>query len=354
MPKSPGFFHRPFFIRLFNWEFWSFNALYGWIMPVWFLLCLRARSFFFFNASNPRIENGGLTNENKKDIHAILPEDLYPRTRHFAKGTVPTDVLEGLREKGLALPLIGKPDIGGRGRGIKILKTEEDIIHYAQLCTMDYHIQDLVPWPLEVGIFYCRMPDEEKGRITGIVRKEFLSVTGDGRSTLRELVRYDKRAIMYMKSIEEMHGPVLDKVPAAGERIVLSHIGNHARGALFLDETSLADARLNETIDKVSKRIPEFYFGRLDIRYRDWEALKRGEDFVMLEVNGAGAEPTHMYDPKHSLFWAWREIIRHWVWLFRISRANHKKGIPYLTFAEGMAMVRKDKEIDLQLKEIPL
>ena len=323
-------------------------------MPFWFLLCLRARSFFFFNASNPRIENGGLTNENKKDIHAILPDDLYPKTRHFDKGTDSSAVLDGLREVGLQLPLIGKPDIGGRGRGIKILKTEEDIVRYAELCTMDFHIQNLVPWPQEVGIFYCRMPDEAKGRITGIVRKEFLSVTGDGKSTLRDLVMQDKRAIMYIASVEEMHGGNLAIVPKAGERFILSHIGNHARGALFLDETGLADAQLNDTIDRISKRIPEFYFGRLDIRYRDWEALKRGEDFVMLEVNGAGAEPTHMYDPRHSIFWAWREIIRHWVWLFKISRANHKKGIPYLTFREGLAMVRKDKEIDAQLKAIPL
>jgi len=354
MPSSPGIFSRPFFVRLFNWEFWSFNAIYGWIVPVWLLLSLRARSLFFFNASNPRIENGGFINESKKNIHSILPADLYPRTLHFDRDTPPSLVMESLGRGGLELPVIGKPDVGGRGRGVKILRTEQDIREYAEKCTMDYHIQALIPWQNEVGIFYCRVPGEEDGRITGIVRKEFLSVTGDGKSTLQELVNNDKRALMYVHAIDDMHHEALSRVIPEGERFLLSPYGNHARGSLFLDESHLADEALNRTIDLMAKRIPDFYYGRLDIRYRDWDALKRGEDLSMLEVNGAGAEPTHMYDPRHSLFFAWKEIIRHWVLLCRISRLNHEKGYRYLSFREGMDMFRKDKEISAQLEKIPL
>ena len=62
-----------------------------------------------------------------------------------------------------------------------------------------------------------------------------------------------------------------------------------------------------------------------------------------MEVNGAGSEPTHIYDPAHSIFFAWKEIIRHWVILFRISVANHRLGHSYLSFSEGLHMFRKDK-----------
>jgi hypothetical protein len=86
-----------------------------------------------------------------------------------------------------------------------------------------------------------------------------------------------------------------------------------------------------------------FYFGRLDIRYNDWEELKQGKNFSVIEVNGAGSEPTHIYDPAHSLFFAWKEIIRHWYILWLISRQNHKKGHPYLTLKEGISMFREDK-----------
>jgi hypothetical protein len=39
-----------------------------------------------------------------------------------------------------------------------------------------------------VGIFYVRYPNEE-GKITGIVSKEFLIVTGNGVTTVEELIK---------------------------------------------------------------------------------------------------------------------------------------------------------------------
>ncbi len=107
-------------------------------------------------------------------------------------------------------------------------------------------------------------------------------------------------------------------------------------------------------MDEICRQIPLFYFGRMDIRYHSRELLEEGKSFFILEVNGAGSEPTHMYDPRHSLFFAWKEIIRHWVILFKISRANHKLGFPYLTIKEGVEMFRKDKNDSKQLEGIKI
>ena len=109
-----------------------------------------------------------------------------------------------------------------------------------------------------------------------------------------------------------------------------------------------------DSFDAVCKQIPDFYFGRLDIRYKSWEELKKGANFIIIEVNGAGAEPTHMYDPKHSLFYAWKEILRHWRILYKISTANHSNGVPYLSYKEGVAMLREDKEWSKKLEAMPL
>ena len=103
-------------------------------------------------------------------------------------------------------------------------------------------------------------------------------------------------------------------------------------------------------MDAICSQIPGFFFGRLDIRYQQWDELKAGKNFYIIEVNGAGSEPTHIYDPKHSLFFAWKEIIRHWILLWKISRANHKKGHPYLTLPEGISMFREDKQWSEKLK----
>ena len=56
-----------------------------------------------------------------------------------------------------------------------------------------------------------------------------------------------------------------------------------------------------------------------------------------------------MYDPKHSLFFAWKEIIRHWIILWRISRINHKKGIPYLSQKQGMQMMKDNALFEKKL-----
>jgi hypothetical protein len=341
---------RPFFIKLFNWEYWSFGMVYTWIYPVWFFLCLRARSFLFFSASNPSIKNGGFLAESKKDIHAIMPTHLYPPTLHFSANADENTVISALLEHGFEYPLIGKPDTGGRGRGVKVLKSKEDVKAYVQNASVDFHIQKFIDYPEEVGIFYYKYPGEETGRISGIVRKEFMSITGDGVSTMRMLLEADNRSLLHLKTMEKMYGSLLDTILAKDVKKVLVPYGNHARGAKFLDDSFLADKQLLNTIENLCRQIKDFYFGRLDIRYANWEQLKEGKNFCVIEVNGAGSEPTHMYDPKHSLFFAWKEIIRHWNILWKISRMNHKKGVPYLSINEGIKMFREDAENSKKLE----
>jgi hypothetical protein len=308
---------------------------------------------FFFSAANPSIANGGFLGESKKDIHAITPADLYPRTIHFLQGTEPQLVLAGLKENGFNFPLIGKPDMGGRGRGVKVLKDEQDVLSYASAALLDFHVQEFIEFPNEVGIFWYKFPGEQKGRISGIVRKEFLTVEGDGTSTIRELLGQKTRSLLQLPSLEKMYGNELDEELQKGKLKLLVPYGNHARGAKFLDDSHLADAQLTDTLNAICDRIENFYFGRLDIRYKDWGDLKQGKNFSVIEVNGAGAEPTHIFDPRHTVFFAWKEIIRHWIILWKISRMNHRRGHRYLKVSEGLRMFREDKENSKKLAMMP-
>lgn len=334
--------HRPFFIRLFHWEYWPFWAVYIWTLPAWIYFCASARSFFFFTASNPTITNGGLIGESKKDIHLILPPDLIPATRHFPLNTAAELVLKGVSDAGLQFPLIGKPDIGGKGRGVKILRTSEELLAYAEKATLDFHIQQYVDFPEEIGIFYYRYPDQSKGNITGIVGKKFLTVKGNGIDSLHQLLKNDQRGVMYLPSLENMHREGLDEILPAGVEKIVSPFGNHARGSMFLDYSDRIDPLLTEVVDGFSQRIPGFFFGRFDIRFKSWDELRAGKNFVIIELNGAGAEPTHMYDPKHTLFFAVREITRHWRIMCKIAKMNHQRGILYPSFWEGVEIFTKD------------
>ena len=344
--------YRPFFIRLFHWEYWSFNTVYIPIYIVWIGLCIRARSFFFFAASNSSIKNGGFLNESKKEIAPLVPPALHPKTIFFSLPCNADFILEQLQNQGFSFPMIGKPDIGGRGRGVKALKDEEDLRAYVRTASMDFHIQEFVSYKNEVGIFYYRIPGQEMGKISGIVRKEFLKVNGDGVHSIYELVKKNKRGILQLPALKMAFGKALLDKPVIGEELVLVPYGNHARGAKFIDDSQLIDESLTKTIDGICKQVSGFYFGRLDIRFDNWADLKAGKNFSIIEVNGAGSEPTHIYDPKHSLFFAWKEIIRHWILLWRISRENHKNGHAYLNFKEGVSMFREDKVISKKLEQM--
>jgi hypothetical protein len=344
--------HQPFFIRLLHWEFWSFNTVYGWIMPVWVLLSVRTRSFFFFAASNPGIEYGGFLMESKKKIYDLIPHHYYPKTTYFFADTDIAVVLERLQEMSFVYPLIGKPDIGGRGRGVKKLNNEQELINYARYSPLDYLVQEYVAQPNETGVFYYRYPGEENGHISGIVGKELLGVKGNGQSTINELLMKDKRFILQIPELKKTYGDHLNEILPEGVEKELLPYGNHARGCKFLDDSHLADEVFIKNMDIICQQIKGFYYGRLDIRYNTWEELRMGKNFSIIEVNGAGSEPTHMYDPRHSLFFAWKEIIRHWIILWRISRLNHKKGIPYLTQQQGMKMIRDNKASEKKLEQL--
>ena len=156
---------KPFWIRLLHWEYWSFNVVYIPIYPVFIFLCLRARSFFFYAAANPRIKNGGFLAESKKNIYELVPVSFQPKTIFFPVTIKPEEVIGQLKRAGFIFPLIGKPDIGGRGRGVKKLDDEISLLEYVRNARVDFHIQEFVSFENEAGIFYYRYPDQDSGNI---------------------------------------------------------------------------------------------------------------------------------------------------------------------------------------------
>jgi hypothetical protein len=316
-------------------------VLYTPVFFYWLWLALKTRSFFFFSTSNPSIRNAGFLFESKKEIYDLIPQAYYPATLYFPKNTSLLEVQDAISKKGLSFPLIGKPDIGLQGLAVKKLDDEQSLAQYVSQSKVDFLIQDFIPYEQEAGIFYCRYPQQEKGFISGIVQKEFLTVTGDGRSTIDMLMQKDTRSILQLEALRGSGEVDLSEILPEGKLHILVPYGNHVRGAKFINASHLADDALTQSIHEACRQVPGFYFGRLDIRFHSWEQLKQGKQFSIIELNGAGSEPTHIYDPSQSVFRAWKEIIRHLDILAAISQANHRKQqIPYMSFKEGLKMFR--------------
>ena len=286
------------------------------------------------------MKNGGFVMDSKIEIYDLIPQKYYPKTK-FVKEKIPfDDVISILEFATIKIPFIVKPDIGLRGSAVKKIHMLDELEAYHNKANFDYLVQDLIPYENEVGIFYVRFPHETHGRITGIVAKEFLIVEGDGFSTIEELLKTNPRYEFQLKALEKEYGSQLKTILSNGEKRNLVPYGNHARGAKFLDYSHLISPQLTKVINEMCIQIPEFYFGRMDVMYTTWEELEQGENFSIVELNGAASEPTHIYDPKHSLFFAWKELARHITYMYKISVVNHQRGFPYLSHKVGMEQYR--------------
>ncbi|NHM08171.1 D-alanine--D-alanine ligase [Flavobacterium sp. CYK-4] len=335
---------KRFFHKLLHWEYWPMHLVYIPIYFQWAYYWLRCGTIFFFNAANPGIKNGGFFMESKKQIYNLIPPQYYPKTELIRQGTPFSEVMKITEKAGLSFPLIAKPDIGLRGSAVKKIENLKQLQSYAEKAHFDYLLQQLIPYPNEIGVFYVRYPHEKTGRITGIVAKEFLIVTGDGKSNIETLIQKNPRHEMQLEKLRAEYGPELQVVLAQGEQRNLVPYGNHIRGAKFLDHSHFITPKLNQVINEVCLQIPGFYFGRLDLMYNNLKDLEAGKNFSIVELNGAASEPTHIYDPRHSIFFAWWELSRHIRYMFEISVANHKSGIPYLSHQAGMNEYREHQK----------
>lgn len=338
--------------KITNWEYWSTFTIYLPLFPVWLYCAYKARTLLFFHGANPSIRYGGMAMESKKEIYDLIPENWIPKTIFASTEIFFKRILLELQSRKIEFPIIVKPNVGLKGLGVVQIEDLNELEHYKKNSDYDFLIQEKINFQNEVGIFYHRFPDQKSGKITGMVKKEFLTVKGNSRKTLRELVMENPRSAFQIKAIEKKMGIEMQKTVPENQEIILIPFGSHTRGAKFIDTSSEVTEKLEQKIDEICTKVNGFYFGRLDVMFENLELLQEGKNFKIIEINGAKSEPTHMYDPKHSLFFAWKEIAKHWNIMAEISRKNHENGFPYLDIKEGLIALINNVAIEKKLRKI--
>jgi len=321
-----------------SFEFWHPVVFYAPVAAYYFWLALRHRSLTLPTVSNPAIYSGGMIGESKSEILAMVSDTVREQIAPCVAFDTPDDgssaeeqlvKVRGLLDgAGLALPIVAKPDRGQRGLGVRRIETEEDLRKYLDDFPRGSRIcfQELVAAPEEAGFLYYRYPGEAKGRIASVTLKEFPYVTGDGERSLRELIVAHPRACLMKGVFFKRHAAELDRVLDDGERFQLVFAGNHKQGCVFRDGADILTPALESCIDEIAQAIPGFYFGRFDVRFDNLDALRKGEGFRIIEINGAGAEATHIWDPDAKLGAAYRTLFEQFRVLFEIGAANRAKG----------------------------
>lgn len=316
-------------------EYWPGFVFYAPVALFWVFQALRHRSLTLPALTNPRIEAGGICGESKNDIldlagpearRWIAPHVGIATQAHHGADLAMAEA--AMAEAELSYPLVAKPDMSCNGAGVRLVEDAAQLARYLAEFprATRLQLQALIPYEGEAGIFYIREPGAEKGRITSITLKYAPVVTGDGRSRIRDLIAADPRLNAVATLLLEKLGAGAARVPEQGERVRLVFVGNHCRGSTFRDGRHLATRELTARIDAIARDFPDFHFGRFDLRYASASALRRGEGFSIIEVNGAGSEATHIWDPNTSIVEAYRTQFFHYGTAFRIGAAMRAKG----------------------------
>jgi pimeloyl-ACP methyl ester carboxylesterase/membrane protein DedA with SNARE-associated domain len=316
--------------RMTRWEFWPPWIFYLPVVCYVGFLAMKYRSLTLFTAANPAMPASGFIGESKSDILRGLSGADSFMARAASIDPSP-DLSRRLRsaksfmaQNDLTFPVVLKPDVGQRGSGVAVVRSNAEIEQYLRDAGTETMIQEYIPG-FEFGVFYYRYPGAGKGRIFSITEKRFPSVIGDGESNLGQLILKDSRAVCMAKFYLNKQAERLWDVPKKGEAVQLVEVGTHCRGAIFLDGTWVKTDALEEAIDRISQSYNGFYFGRYDIRTASIEDFKQGHNFKVVELNGITSEATHIYDPKNSLLTAYQVLFAQWRIAFEIGALNRQR-----------------------------
>lgn len=331
------------------------------------ILSIRYHSLTLPSAANPNIETGGFMGESKSSVMNLVDKEQQTWIAEFVtlhrngtSGEVDfQNAVSLMNSKKLEFPVVAKPDIGWNGYGVRLVDDQDQLHQYITNFPSQENIvlQRPVPYDGEAGIFYIRIPGEPKGWINSITLRYFPFVTGDGKSTLRELIQTDARtkyrAGYYLGGRSEHVGFAeedLDQVPGEGELIRLSFIGSLRVGGLYRNGSYLITPELTSRIDEISRSMPEFYFGRYDVRFESVDKLMKGEGFKIIEINGAGAEAIQAWDPNVTLFRLYKEFFKSYKMLFRIGNMNRARGFKPMTLRAFLKAMKHQNHL---IKEYP-
>lgn len=336
-----NFFESPFFTKLLHWEFWPWYIANIPTVCFWLFFALRSRSLFFFSRVNPVIETGGVLGESKINILNRIPATYLPTTLFVAKEE---DNWQELQQRMVAAklkyPVIAKPNVGERGFLVTKIDTANDLKAYLHKVKVDFLIQEYVDYPLEISVLYYRFPDQPDGRVTSICIKDMLHVTGDGQSTVAELMANYPRAALQLDRFRKVYPDLLQEVPAMDKRCLLEPIGNHSRGTTFLNGNAYIDAELTAVFNRIGQQMKGIHYGRFDMKCSSIAALKTGEAFKILEFNGIASEPAHIYDPSYPVWKAYRDLFQHWQIIFQISQRQAAKGVAPMSWSEAVSSIK--------------
>ncbi|MBI1213274.1 MAG: D-alanine--D-alanine ligase [Alphaproteobacteria bacterium] len=334
-------------------EFWPQRYFYAPMFLYWLWLTVKHGGRFTLpTIANPLMPMGGWIGESKAAVFDLAGSyarkfiSPWASFERAANAKTP-DAYAVVRAAGLTFPFVAKPDMGCRGVGVRRIRSEQELADYIAAFPVGQRIvfQELVDEEGEAGVFYVRRPGEQRGRIISLTLKYFPYVYGDGRSTLRELIERDRRAGPLAHIYLPRHKDRLGLVLAPGESFRIAFAGSHSRGTIFRNGNDFVTEAMTDAFDRIAKDVREFYFGRFDVRFSSIDELRAGVGFKIVEINGAGAEATHIWDRKTSLPAAYSALMQQYAAMWEIGATNARRGFKPARLLDFIRAYRDEVEL---------
>ena len=281
-----------------------------------------------------------------KQTSAIGYPQYRPKNALIQLSDSMEDMQSIIEKAGMQFPLVLKPVVGCRGLMVEKVNTLEEANEHILRFPTNFLMEEFIDYPVEAAVLYWKNPETGKSGIQSVAGKAFLTVIGDGRQAVECLLKQNPRGILQIKRLEKEKPELLKYIPLSGEKVLVEPIGNHCRGTQFLNYNNLITTEMVAAFDKIQADLPGCYVFRLDLKTPSVSDLQAGRNIKILEINGVGSDPAHIYDPNIPFFEIWAAYIRLWKKIFEISTALHRSGVPYMKLKEYRNYVKIQKDME--------
>ena len=332
--------------RLIHYEFWPYWLFYFPAYFYYFYLALKSRRLVYFSVLNPCMNFGGAFLSSKHSYLNEVAQKWKPKSIRVSN-TIDLEFLKNkIVRESLKFPLILKPDMGERGRNVEKIENYNELEFYFKEINQLVLIQEYIDYPIELGILFFWDTDR-KPQITSIGKKEFCVVKGNGSDTLETLISNNHRIAHRKKILKKRFKKQWQQIIPLNKKILVEPIGNHNKGTIFYDARNHYSEEMLEWVSDCVKNIKGFDYGRIDLKMEHWNSFKNKKGIKILEINGVNSEPIHIYDPRYSIWKAYKAIFHHMHIIYRLSKhklnQSHQTCSLFEFIRGGQAVLNKNK-----------
>ncbi|MBR7554756.1 acylphosphatase [Allobacillus sp. GCM10007491] len=255
------------------------------------------KTHYFFRSRGDLVSNEAVQiGKDKTATKEILKKNniQVPEGKSFPKDTAKEEMVEYATQ--LGFPIVIKPKDGSLGKGVFTYILSEGELDYSinELKEQFPHEDIIIEKHIDGDDLRLYVVDEQ---VVGAIKRLPPNVTGDGKSTIRELVRQKNNErkknprlincqIKNRKEIKEFigrKGLTLDSIPESGKQIFLSKKCNISMGGDPIDVLDSIPHEVKELAIRALRSIPGLTHGAVDILMNETDGELN--EAAVLEIN---------------------------------------------------------------------